>query len=227
MKYFAFMALTCLLCLNMVPNKQIASFLTDSPVQIVPNSPSHNKIVVGYYAQWAIYARNYGVHQIEADKLTHLMYAFYDTKFDPTTEVTKLVTLDSFADLQHNKYQSQVTYPDGTGDLEKGNFGQLKMLKEEYPHLTIMMSIGGWTRSQAFPALAASENGRKTLADEMVAFMQKYPWFGGFDIDWEFPDFLGYLQQRGEGPERETAVGLNDEIALGSRYPSEFSNESQ
>ena len=30
------------------------------------------------------------------------------------------------------------------------------------------------------------------------------------------PDFLGYLQQRGEGPERETAVGLNDEIALGT-----------
>ena len=30
------------------------------------------------------------------------------------------------------------------------------------------------------------------------------------------PDFLGYLQQKGEGPERETAVGLNDEIALGA-----------
>ncbi|MDG1794324.1 MAG: hypothetical protein P8H44_07235 [Flavobacteriaceae bacterium] len=110
MKYFAFMALTCLLCLNMVPNKQIASFLTGSPVQqTLSNSPAHNKKVVGYYAQWEIYARDYGVHQIEADKLTHLMYAFYNTKFDPTTEVTKLISLDSFADFKHNKYQSQVT----------------------------------------------------------------------------------------------------------------------
>ena len=185
MKYFAFMALTCLLCLSMVPNKQIASFQTHSPEQTVSNSPSHNKKVVGYYAQWAIYARNYGVHQIEADKLTHLMYAFYDTKFEPDDEVTKLVSLDSFADLQHNKFQ--ISYPLGTGDLDKGNFGQLKILKEQYPHLTIMMSLGGWTKSQAFPLLAASANGRQTLADEMVAFMQKYPWFGGFDIDWEFP----------------------------------------
>ena len=129
MKYFAFMALTCLLCLSMVPNKQIASFQTHSPVQTVSNSPSHNKKVVGYYAQWAIYARNYGVQQIEADKLTHLMYAFYDTKFEPVDEVTKLVSLDSFADFQHNKFQ--VSYPLGTGDLEKGNIGQLKMLKEK------------------------------------------------------------------------------------------------
>ena len=60
MKYFAFMALTCLLCLSMVPNKQIASFLTDSPVQqTLSNSPAHNKKVVGYYAQWAIRTTNF------------------------------------------------------------------------------------------------------------------------------------------------------------------------
>ena len=51
-------------------------------------SPTHNKYVVGYFAQWAIYGRDFNVSDIEADKLTHLMYAFYDTKFDETTEIS-------------------------------------------------------------------------------------------------------------------------------------------
>lgn len=52
--------------------------------------PTHGKYVVGYYAQWAIYARDFNVSDIKAENLTHLMYAFYDTKFDETTETSTI-----------------------------------------------------------------------------------------------------------------------------------------
>ena len=138
--------------------------------------------MVGYYAQGAIYARDYIISDIEADKLTHLMYAFYDTKFDETMGLSSIITLDKNADEDYTKdpgidHNSAV----------KGNLGAIKLLKERNPHLNVPISLGGWTKSQAFPALSASVDGRKTLAQAMVDFIKKYPFIDGFDIDWEFP----------------------------------------
>ena len=144
--------------------------------------PQHNKIVVGYYAQWAIYARDYNVLDIEADKLTHLMYAFYNATYDASTQTAAIESLDSYADYDHNK--SGLHAWDAP---VKGNIGDLKLLKEQYPHLKVLISVGGWTKSQNFPAIAASQNARETLVQSMVDFMNDYPWIDGFDIDWEFP----------------------------------------
>ena len=144
--------------------------------------PQHTKKVVGYYAQWAIYARDYNVLDIEAEKLTHLMYAFYNTKYDSDTDTAWIETLDQHADFDHNE---SGLHP--SGEAIKGNIGDFRILKERSPHLKIIMSLGGWTRSQAFPDIAKSENARLTLAQSMVEFLETYTWFEGFDIDWEFP----------------------------------------
>ena len=149
---------------------------------LAQDQPKHNKIVVGYYAQWSIYARDYNVLDIEADKLTHLMYAFYNPVYNPTTGVAKIESLDEYADYQHNESGFHAW-----NDPVKGNIGDLKILKEQHPHLKILISVGGWTRSQNFPAIAASQSGRQTLSQSMVDFMAEYPWIDGFDIDWEFP----------------------------------------
>lgn len=146
------------------------------------SGPTHGKYVVGYYAQWAIYGRNYLVSDIDASKLTHLMYAFFDTKYDANTDTAFIKTLDKNADFDHTK-DPGITYSSPL----KGNMGALKLLKDNNPHLNILISLGGWTKSQAFPALASSANGRKTLAESMVNFMNQYPFIDGFDIDWEFP----------------------------------------
>ena len=146
------------------------------------NQPQHSKIVIGYYAQWAIYARDFNVLKIEADKLTHIMYAFFNATYDASTETASIETLDEFADYNHN--ESGLHAWDAP---VKGNIGDLKLLKEKFPHLKIIISVGGWTRSQNFPAIAASQNARKTFAQSMVKFMTSYPWIDGFDIDWEFP----------------------------------------
>tara|TARA_B110000046_G_C12938175_1_gene374545 strand:+ start:607 stop:825 length:219 start_codon:yes stop_codon:yes gene_type:complete len=49
-----------------------------------------------------------------------------------------------------------------------------------------MISVGGWTKSQDFPAIASSQNARQTFAQSLVNFMTLYPWIDGFDLDWEF-----------------------------------------
>ena len=59
--------------------------------------------MVGYYAQWAIYARDFNVSDIEAEHLTYLMYAFYDTIFDEATETSLLASLDDYADFGHTE----------------------------------------------------------------------------------------------------------------------------
>ena len=65
--------------------------------------PDHSNLVVGYYAQWSIYARDYNVLDIEGDKLTHIMYAFFNATYDSSTDEAKIESLDEYADFQHNE----------------------------------------------------------------------------------------------------------------------------
>jgi GH18 family chitinase len=144
--------------------------------------PAHGKKVVGYYAQWSIYARDFNVPKIDGSKLTHLNYSFYGTTFDPAhPENTKLKCLDTYADYEHMEGGIPWDAP------VKGNFYDLKKLKEKYPHLKILISVGGWTKGQDLSPIAASPVARAALAADMVNFIATYPFIDGFDIDWEYP----------------------------------------
>ncbi|PAM93863.1 glycoside hydrolase [Flavobacterium sp. IR1] len=149
---------------------------------LVLAQPAHGKKVVGYYAQWSIYARDYNVPKIDGNKLTHLNYSFYGTSFDPAhPENTKLQCLDTYADFEHMEGGIPWDAP------VKGNFYDLMKLKEKYPHLKILISVGGWTKGQDLSPIAASPVARAALAADMVSFIAKYPFIDGFDIDWEYP----------------------------------------
>lgn len=144
--------------------------------------PVHNKKVIGYYAQWAIYARDFNISKIDGSKLTHLHYSFFGTDFDPAhPENTKLKSLDPYADYQHT--EGGVSW----NAALKGNFYELKQLKEKYPHLKILISVGGWTKGQDLSQIAANPVARVALATDMVNFITTYPFIDGFDIDWEYP----------------------------------------
>ncbi|WP_369616717.1 glycosyl hydrolase family 18 protein [Flavobacterium sp. CFS9] len=149
---------------------------------LVLAQPAHNKKVVGYYAQWAIYARDFNVPKIDGSKITHLNYSFYGTTFDPARpENTKLKCLDTYADYEHTEGGIPWDAP------VKGNFYDLKKLKEKYPHLKILISVGGWTKGQDLSPIAASPVARAALAADMANFIVTYPFIDGFDIDWEYP----------------------------------------
>ncbi|UWY27809.1 T9SS-translocated chitinase ChiA [Flavobacterium sp. TR2] len=144
--------------------------------------PAHGKKVVGYYAQWSIYARDFNVPKIDGSKLTHLNYSFYGTTYDPAhPENTKLKCLDTYADFEHMEGGIPWDAP------VKGNFYDLMKLKEKYPHLKVLISVGGWTKGQDLSPIAASPVARAALAADMANFITTYPFIDGFDIDWEYP----------------------------------------
>ena len=152
------------------------------PWLLFAQQPAHNKKVVGYYAQWAIYARDYNVPKIDGSKLTHLNYSFYGTEFDAAhPENTKLHCLDPYADFEHMEGGIPWDAP------VKGNFYDLMKLKQKYPHLKILISVGGWTKGQDLSPISASPIARNALAADMAKFLVTYPFIDGFDIDWEYP----------------------------------------
>jgi len=149
---------------------------------LVLAQPAHGKKVVGYYAQWSIYARDFNVPKIDGSKITHLNYSFYGTTYDPAhPENTKLKCLDTYADFEHMEGGIPWDAP------VKGNFYDLMKLKEKYPHLKILISVGGWTKGQDLSPIAASPVARAALAADMANFITTYPFIDGFDIDWEYP----------------------------------------
>jgi len=74
------------------------------------------------------------------------------------------------------------------GRLSTSHWKNVKAFKaylEKHPHITPILSIGGWG-ADGFSQAAATEEGRKTFARQAVALMEEYG-FAGVDIDWEYP----------------------------------------
>nr|MCH9640539.1 cellulose binding domain-containing protein [Actinomycetes bacterium] len=131
--------------------------------------------VVGYFTEWGIYQRGFDVADIPADLLTDINYAFADIN-----DNGEVVLFDSFAAVEK-------TYPGDTWDQPiRGNFNQLAKLKEEHPDVNVLISIGGWTLSEDFSDVAATQQSREKFAESAVDFITTYG-FDGIDLDWEYP----------------------------------------
>ncbi|GJM82552.1 hypothetical protein HMSSN139_50480 [Paenibacillus sp. HMSSN-139] len=78
-------------------------------------------------------------------------------------------------------------FPGDTWDQPiAGNIHQLNKLKQANPHLKTIISVGGWTWSNRFSDVAASQVTRETFANSAVDFLRKFN-FDGIDLDWEYP----------------------------------------
>ena len=51
-------------------------------------------------------------------------------------------------------------------------------------------SIGGWSLSDPFPAMATNPEARKRFASQCVDLIKNYN-FDGIDLDWEYPGYVG------------------------------------
>ncbi len=149
--------------------------ITDDDTVVPPNPAPSGKQVVGYFAEWGIYGRNYNVMDIPADKLTVVNYAF--AKINASGEVD---LFDSYAAVDK-------MFPGDTWDQPvKGNFNQIRKLKEANPALKVVISVGGWTLSSEFSDVALTAASRQKFADSVVRFVNQYG-FDGVDLDWEYP----------------------------------------
>ncbi|MFD0048036.1 glycosyl hydrolase family 18 protein [Actinomycetes bacterium NPDC127524] len=146
--------------------------LTGSTGSQTLTPPSY--MVSGYYAGWSTYS-GYNVSDIDASKLTQINYAFANIGDD-----LKMQVGDPTADIEKS-------FPgDSSTDSFKGNFNQLKKLKQKFPHLKTVISVGGWNWSGKFSDAALTDSSRTVFADSVVKFLVTYG-FDGVDFDWEYP----------------------------------------
>ncbi|PSU34821.1 glycoside hydrolase family 18 protein [Photobacterium lutimaris] len=166
-------------------------------------SLAHVPQLVLYYPDWQIYQKASPVlSELAIDNATHLVYAFLAV-CGPVTHSSEniqqlmekrcagkpighVVVLDEHAALKANLRgnTSHQTY-------YRGNFGQLKYLKEQNPDLTIIASIGGWTLSEPFHTVTANQQYQANMIRSIRALLKKYPFFGGVQINWEYPGGYG------------------------------------
>ena len=170
------------------------SELCPTPVSAEYKNIQPGNIKVGFFASWDVYTHNYQVTDIYqiADQLTHIVYAF--AKPDGTTGTCRLH--DPWGDIGANfEYQSEVA----------GNFKKLQELKSKFPHIKILLSVGGGKYAEEFSKLA--EKGLlHTFAESCADIIDSYVYyydnpetgkkgsitfnypglFDGMDIDWEW-----------------------------------------
>jgi chitinase len=173
---------------------------------------SGEKRVIGYFPQWGIYSKNYHVKNIvesgSAEKLTVINYAFGNIVDCECVMVTESGVMDAYADYQ--KIYAAGESLDGEADTWdqplRGNFNQLKKLKQMYPQIKILISLGGWTWSGGFHEAALTEANRQRTAASCIDLYIKGNLpvsdnaggegvaagiFDGIDIDWEYPNHPG------------------------------------
>jgi chitinase len=156
------------------------------------NTGGGGSIILGYFAQWGVYGRNYHVKNIvtsgSASKLTHINYAFGNVTNG------QCVLGDTYAD--YDRAYSAAESVDGVADTWdtgalRGSFNQLRKLKKLYPNIKVIFSFGGWTWSGGFGQAAANP---AAFADSCYNLVKDPRWadvFDGIDIDWEYPNACG------------------------------------
>jgi chitinase len=169
--------------------------------------------VVGYFIEWGIYGRQYRVKDVatsgSADRLTVINYAFGNVAPDTSGRVVCKLG-DEWADYQtpwtadQSVTGQEVTWPRPI----LGNFQQLQALKQLYPHLKVLISLGGWTWSKHFSDAALTKASREQFVASCIDLFIKgnIPdpgWggmggpgaaagvFDGIDVDWEWPGSEG------------------------------------
>ncbi|MBA4544241.1 MULTISPECIES: glycoside hydrolase family 18 protein [Thermoactinomyces] len=186
-------ALIMLLLIGILPAGAFAGSAPTAKSQAATSAAS-GKNVVAYYPSWATYDRNFQVMDIDASKITYLNYAFANV-------VNGEVTVgDTYADT--DKF-----FPGDCWDAgcKRGNFNQLTKLKQKYPNLKTIISVGGWTWSGGFSDAALTDASRTKFADSAVRFIRTWG-FDGVDIDWEYPVSGGLQNGRPEDKQNFTLL---------------------
>jgi chitinase len=102
-------------------------------------------------------------HEIRAEKLTHVNFAFANV-------VGGRVVAGTPRDAE--------------------NLRVLTGLRELHPHLRILVSVGGWTWSKGFSDAALTPRSRRVFVASAVDFVRRHD-LDGFDVDWEYPGLPG------------------------------------
>ncbi|KZW04002.1 hypothetical protein EXIGLDRAFT_743634 [Exidia glandulosa HHB12029] len=138
------------------------------------------KVQVGYFTNWGIYGRNFQPDDMDTSVLTHVLYAFADT--DPSSGAIK--SSDTNADF--DKHYADDSWND-TGNNVYGCIKRLFKLKLKQRNLKTLISVGGWTYSQAGHfGFVTNASARAKFISDAISWIENYG-FDGIDIDFEYP----------------------------------------
>src|ERR1044071_2694507 len=141
--------------------------------------------LISYFPNWGIYARSYNLSQFPFNK-SSLAFAF--VKIDDSG---KIASVDPWADFQKTFSDDPRIAPDswsdGGDENSRGLFGQMRKLKQAGHVSKIYLSVGGWSLSGNFSTILQNETTKQTFANDIVAWLQKYPFLDGCDLDYEYP----------------------------------------
>lgn len=130
---------------------------TQSPVAV---PVARDRVIVAYVFP---NGRTLAAGDVDAEKLTHVNYAF--------ANVIDGVVVEG-------------------GPQDTDNLHTLTELRRAHPHLKILISVGGWTWSKGFSDAALTEESRRRFVDSAVQFVRRHA-LDGVDIDWEYPALPG------------------------------------
>lgn len=109
---------------------------------------------------------------------------------------------------------------------------RLQKLQQDFPHLRVNLSVGGWGAGGFSPAVATAE-GRETLATSAINIIKEMK-LDGIDWDWEYPgsdaagiewseedpwcvtELLVLMRRKLDALEKETGKKLEQSIAVGA-----------
>lgn len=118
--------------------------------------------------------------QYPLNKLTHVIYSFMHLHNDS-------LAFDS--------------------DSQRTNIIKVMDLKKEYPHLKIMVSLGGWGGCEPCSQVFSTQGQRDTFAETTVQLFRQYN-IDGLDLDWEYPAIEGYPGHRYDSSDKNNFTAL-------------------
>lgn len=153
-----------------------------SPVVHEIHKRATGKVSIGYFTNWGVYSTgaNFQPTDIVVSTLTHILYSFADV--DPNSGSVSLTDLWS---------DTQLRFPtdswSDTGNNLYGCLKQMYLLKQANRNLKVLLSVGGWTYSQAGHFnFVTSATSRATFVTNAVQLIEDYG-FDGIDLDFEYP----------------------------------------
>jgi chitinase len=134
----------------------------------------------------AYYMGDVAVSSIPADALTDVIYAFGEP---------------GAGNICHAPDKKQTR-----------TFSQLRSLRAKYPHLRLLLSIGGWAQAPQYSAAALTPNSRSAFARSCIHQYVVSSGFDGIDVDWEFPVHGGIPQNPHRPQDKANATALMSEL---------------
>jgi len=124
------------------------------------------------------------VEKFEYEKLTHLIYCFMYL------------------------HGNQIGFKN---EDSKNTLLRCLALKKRYPHLRVLVALGGWGGCETCSDVFSTNTGRKEFALSVAALLEQYS-IDGIDIDWESPVIGGYKNHKATDADKANFTAMIQEL---------------